>query len=223
MQNQTETTNSLAGNKSDEFYLTSSIMAAKLHRIPEVARGISLEAMNASALTARLGVQGASFRPLTQFMSEVAKKTATLIDQIETIAVKLSRAAIDDLVLDMTNARVARAYQLGAGHPYLESITPVADKLKDGQLEVREAITRHQQELRGLLNEIADNMKAARLASKSTRFEAAQLIRHRGVLESIARAMEEIVTEIEEIADASEELLITGFARYKRETENHER
>jgi vacuolar-type H+-ATPase subunit E/Vma4 len=112
---------------------------------------------------------------------------------------------------------------LGTESKHIATIMPVADKLTEKQKVIREAIYRHQHQLCNLLSEITDNMQAARLASKSTRFEAAQLTAHRDILESIARAMEDIVTEIEELADTSEELLITGFERYKRKMEHHER
>ena len=75
----------------DDFYVAAVTIAATLDKVIPVAENISLGAMNTMALTARAEQSARGFRPITDFMQELANDVRRLTGDVNRVALEVSR------------------------------------------------------------------------------------------------------------------------------------
>lgn len=171
-------------------FVTAASLAGRLYGVLATARQISLSASNAKGIAARGGEKTAGFRPITDFISEMASETITLVAKINQVALNISINSVNEL-----RARRARDYFLKtrdnlSGHKRAEQLQGVITDL-DGQISgfsSREKET--MDSLLGLLDDIEQRNRAAKIIVTKSRTEASRAEEFQTYLESIADNVE---------------------------------
>lgn len=163
--------------EKSKFHLLAVSIAADLADVKAEGEAISLEAMNAKVLVAKAGSLALGFRPITDFMVQLADNTIRLVQEIEAEALTVSLLAVErlrtinavrmaskaHLISQETNARY------GGG---LRTFVKQTSRRDDGKVE---QLLVHARKLIRLLGQIADQMAAATAISSSARIEAATI------------------------------------------------
>lgn len=155
------------------FFITAVSVSARLGAVLQEAKNISLEAMNAKALVARAGENVRTFKPITDYMVELASDTIYLVQEINKEALKISR-------MSLTASRGVAAYERftlakdRAGKArYADSFDDAMNVAKNELNVFQTELQKHVRRLFELLEEIESRMLAANVVTSTSRLEAA--------------------------------------------------
>ncbi len=154
------------------YFVVAAMVAAELHQAMQVATQISLIASNARALSQRAGHRAAGFRALTGFIDELAIKTVKASDQINTLAITTSRAAIRAANGDSTLARFDRVYTLAGDAHYLSSLDNTHKGLQQHACGIRQTFQKSVWQLTNALEELSRELRSATVLAAMSRVEA---------------------------------------------------
>jgi len=163
-----------------KFHLLAVSVAADLADVKKQGEAISFEAMNAKVLVVRAGAMALGFKPITDFMVELADNTIDLVRAIETEALAVSHHSVSRL-------RTANAVRMADKAVLLSKksklqfdaeIKAFAQKTVIADHRMVENVLEHALKLIRLLKEIAELMMSANAVAASARVEAAALEAH---------------------------------------------
>ncbi|MDV7338700.1 hypothetical protein RYZ26_03765 [Terasakiella sp. A23] len=155
------------------FYITAVAVSARLASVLKEAKNISLEAMNAKALVARAGENVRTFKPITDFMVELASDTIRLVEDINREALMISKASLIALrgyeaVNHFSVAKVRAKNAL-----YRDSFEGPLQESERDLIVFKQNLLRNIRRLNELLEEIETRMLAANVVTSTSRLEAA--------------------------------------------------
>ena len=187
---------------SAHFFINAATVAAELSEVLTEAKNISLEAMNAKALVARAGDNVRTFKPITDFMVELANDTIWLVKEINREALVLSRTSLNELHSSDANLKFARAQQKAASAIHVETLDPIAKEAYNQHHHQSVQLRRHMRKLFELLDEIESRMLAANVVTATSRLEAATAAdSYQASLEGIVIKLEKGANRIKRIAN----------------------
>lgn len=163
--------------EKSKFHLLAVSIAADLADVKAQGEAISLEAMNAKVLVARAGNMALGFRPITDFMVQLADGTIRLVREIEYEALAVSHQAVERL-RTLNAARMARqAVELSEQKKakFRMDLVPFLQQTVRRDEDTVEHLLGRARNLTKLLDEIAEQMIAASAISSSARIEAAAI------------------------------------------------
>lgn len=173
------------------FFVTAVAVSAKLGLVLKEAKNISLEAMNAKALVARAGENVRTFKPITDYMVELAEDTVQLVEEINREALTISRSSLTALRGREAVGHFNRAKQKSRGAMYHNSYADVVIDAEKRLLKFQQELNRNISRLNDLLEEIETRMLAANVVTSTSRLEAATVsAAYRGNFESIVAKFE---------------------------------
>ncbi len=177
-----------------KFHLLAVSVAADLALVKKQGEAISLEAMNAKVLVARAGVLALGFRPITDFMVQLAASTIRLVQEIEKEALAVSHHSVARLrtsnAVQMAEKAQALAKDSGARHR--ASIDGFVASMLETDIQTNENVLNHTQKLILLLEEIVELMMAASAVSSSARVESAAIdVRFSQSFQSVSNKLEQ--------------------------------
>lgn len=163
-----------------KFHLLAVSVAADLADVKKQGEAISFEAMNAKVLVVRAGAMALGFKPITDFMVELADNTIDLVQDIEYEALAVSHHSVSRLRTADAVKMAAKAEALAAESKarYQAEIKAFASKTVGSDNRMVENVLEHALKLIRLLHEIAELMMAANAVAASARVEAAALDAH---------------------------------------------
>ncbi|WP_419796608.1 MAG: hypothetical protein ACNI26_09380 [Terasakiella sp.] len=155
------------------FFITAVAVAAKLSLVLKEAKNISLEAMNAKALVARAGENVRTFKPITDYMVELANDTIHLVEDINREALMISRSSLTALRGKDAVYHFNRAKEKSKDALYRESYDEAVKLAERDLKEFQEKLHKNTRRLHTLLEEIETRMLAANVVTSTSRLEAA--------------------------------------------------
>lgn len=181
-------------------FVTAAKLAGRLHGVLATAKQISLSASNAKGIAARGGEKTAGFRPITDFISEMASDTISLVSQINQAALQISIMSVNEMRTVHARGYFSKAWEnlFGQGREkqLLRAIDELDVQISGFQSEERKAMA----SLVGLFDDIDQRTRAAKIIVTNSRTEASRAGEFQTYLESIAdsveRAAESIHAEI---------------------------
>jgi|GEM_PF-2304274 len=163
----------LNGELRTTFFITAVDVSARLNAVLKEAKNISLEAMNAKALVARAGENVRTFKPITDYMVELAYDTIQLVEEINTEALQISKSSLIAMQGEFAVSQFKKAKLNSRNALYRDSFEkPMLTAQKDS-LEFEKNLTRHTHRLHDLLEQIEMRMLAANVVTSTSRLEAA--------------------------------------------------
>jgi hypothetical protein len=188
------------------FFVSAATVAGNLISVMDIANEISLAAKNANAIAERAGEKANGFRPITDYINEMGNETISLVNKINTEALKVSRIAVDELRAQDAYQRLASAKDY-AGEDAPESIQILIDKAAEELSTHKLALEKEKNKLIELLIEIKTQMRAAAVVSTCSRVEATQAEEHETSLEVVAENVETATRKIAAIVKECDALL----------------
>lgn len=163
--------------EKSKFHLLAVSIAADLAYVKAEGEAISLEAMNAKVLVARAGSMALGFRPITDFMVQLADNTIRLVRDIEMEALAVSRQAVERLrtLKAVRMAQRAETLSQASQARYRTNISAFTAQTRKADEQKVSQLLQHAISLTKLLDEIAEQMRAATAISSSAKIEAALL------------------------------------------------
>lgn len=172
-----------------QFVAVASI-AAELSAVLEVAKEISLAAANAKAIAFRAGEKAKGFKPITDFINELAKDTMALVNNINEYAFELYRLTVNEQRMAEACRRFEDAHRAAQGVRYASSLELPLEQLRErSQICHREFVA----QVAGLLVQLADIMhpaRAARVIAANSRIEASQAGEYLQSLQAVAESVD---------------------------------
>lgn len=155
------------------FFITAVAVSAKLSAVLKEAKNISLEAMNAKALVARAGENVRTFKPITDYMVELANDTINLVEDINRESLLISKSSLRAM-------RGREAVDYFSSAKIKAGLALYRDSFEGSRLSAEKDLSLFQQELirntrrlNELLEEIESRMLAANVVTSTSRLEAA--------------------------------------------------
>jgi hypothetical protein len=158
------------------FFITAVTVAAKLSLVLKEAKNISLEAMNAKALVARAGENVRTFKPITDYMVELANDTIQLVEDINREALMISHSSLTAMRGSDAVHYFNRAREKSKGAPYYDSYENAFETAQRDLHRFQQALLRKTRRLHDLLEEIETRMLAANVVTSTSRLEAATVL-----------------------------------------------
>jgi hypothetical protein len=173
------------------FYITAVSVSARLSTVLKEAKNISLEAMNAKALVARAGENVRTFKPITDYMVELANDTIRLVEDINRESLLISKSSLISLRGNEAFGHFLKAKNLSKDALYQNSfLFALLTAEKDLQL-FKQDLQKNVRMLNELLEEIETRMLAANVVTSTSRLEAATVSNlHRANFEAIVAKFE---------------------------------
>ncbi len=188
-------------------FVTAATLAGHLFRVMHIARLMSISASNAKGVAARAGEKAMGFRPITDFITEMANDTIHHATSINHHALTVSRLSVAARRTRMAEAYLDRALA-GLESPHQKDL--LQRVIQDAE-ERHAALERQIHETIGVLDqeldEIRQSMRGANIIVTNSRTEAARAGEFRPYLESIADSVEEAANDIQKEVGICRELI----------------
>lgn len=177
-------------------FVISAMLAGHLHRMMSTAKLMLLSASNAKGVAARAGDKATGFRPITDYIAEMAHDTIRYATSINQLALTISRTSISSMRAQDGASRFKKAReQLESGN-HQEFI----DNLINKSLENQETMSAENKELmRQLvlqLEEINQRARGSTIVVSTSRTEASRAGEFQKYLNSIADSVEEAASTL---------------------------
>jgi len=176
-----------------KFHLLAVSVAADLDEVKTQGESISFEAMNAKVLVVRAGAMALGFRPITDFMVQLAENTIQLVREIETEALAVSHHSVSRLrtVNAVKMARKAQALAAESHTRFRDEIDAFVDKTVSLDAAMVDRVLEHTWKLIRLLDEIGELMMAANAMASSARVESAAIdVKYSASFQSVANKLD---------------------------------
>ena len=148
----------------------------------KIAREMSLGVMNAKAISHRAGDTARGFRPITDFIDEMAHEIISLVNQISKQSVEFSHLAVRHRHFKQTWLRYQQVLEQGGEVKYIKSLQQVMNKVHSDSDLCRKNFIHMTRKLRNLLEDIQRSTRGAQIISATSRVEAS---RARGFSQSL--------------------------------------
>lgn len=155
------------------FFITAVAVSARLGYVLKEAKNISLEAMNAKALVARAGENVRTFKPITDYMVELANDTIRLVDDINQEALRISKSSLIALRGNEAVNHFNKAKSKAHNALYRDSFENALQHSEKDLHTFQQNLLRNIRRLNELLEEIENRMLAANVVTSTSRLEAA--------------------------------------------------
>ncbi|WJW75175.1 hypothetical protein QVG61_11875 [Thiohalobacter sp. IOR34] len=194
-------------NHQRPAFVIAATLAGHLYRVMHIAKLMSLSASNAKGVAARAGEKAMGFRPITDFIAEMANDTIHHATRINQHALSVSRTSVASQRSHIAKGHLEQTRRKLEGQrrkAYLDELIGAAEAKHDAlEEDIRETI--HILSLE--LEEIRQGMRGANIIVTNSRTEAARAGEFRPYLESIASSVEEAANDIQKEIGACRSLI----------------
>ena len=188
------------------FVITASL-AGHLYRMTCTAKLMLLSASNAKGVAARAGDKALGFRPITNFIAEMANSTITYSSRINHLSLEASRASIASMRAADGERRFRAAQNQLSSVQQRDSITPMVEQSRVTQEEMAAKTEEIIDVLNMQLDEICRGVRGSTMVVSNSRTEATRAGEFQPYLDSIADNMEHAADELKNEIAACRELI----------------
>ena len=175
---------------SKPTFVIAALLAGRLYRMLDTTRTMHISSSNAKCISIRGGEKTSGFKPITEFISEMAQDTVSLSSKINSIALQFSRTAANEkIVLLALHNFKASIDKLKSNvnkdqlHHLMDTQTAKINDLRDQQYSFCRLLA-------SLFDDIAQRMRAARIIVTNSRTEASRAGEYQTNLSAIADDLE---------------------------------
>ena len=184
---------------TSNYFVSAAEIAAKLDHATSIAQKLSLTASNARAVALRAGERAAGFRPLTDFIDQLADVTIKSSKKINKLAAKLSQTSADKVRSDSTIKHFNYVFVNAKESPYISSLDAVFQRAKGNQLKLGNNYKRQIEQLNSELTDLMSELRNAVILATLSRVEASQTgVEYQEALINVADNVEGASKDIKE-------------------------
>lgn len=203
--------------KQENILIAAATISSELHEVRKIAREMSLGVMNAKAVSHRAGETARGFRPITDFIDEMAHEIISLVNQISKQSVEFSHLAVRHRHLSQARARYQNVVKQGDTVKYIESLQRVMGKVSADSAQCQKNFTCMTKKLSNLLEDIQRSTRSAQIISATSRIEASRAEGFSQSLEVVANQVDSSTNNIRTRLQSSQDHLANVFNLLTRE------
>lgn len=207
----------MSSKNSENILITAATVTAELSKVKKIAKEMSIAVMNAKAISHRAGEAALGFRPITDFIDEMAQDVMQLVIKISKEAFQLSQMAVERTHLISTEEQYNRVLNNAAEARFVDSLKPAVNKIHQQYLTYQETLQKNIIYLTLLLDEIQSSTKGSQVLSTTSRVEASRARGFSASLEVVAENLEQATDKIRALVKKSRNKLDDVLEILKRE------
>ena len=193
-------------HENGQNFTNAATVAARLQEVIHVSEAMNMTALNAKIITARAGEQGNAFRPLTDFVSELAKNTAHIVQQINASSLIVSKNSVSKTRADHAHRAFLTA-QEKHNNIKQEELNTLVHQTKTDLESLAKTHSQSATALTDLLNLIKQQIKSSRYIVSNCRIEASHIPQYQKEFEALALDIETASSQIQNIINNCDKLL----------------
>jgi len=178
-------------------FVIAAMLAGHLFRMMRTAKLMSLSASNAKGVAARAGDKALGFRPITDFIAEMANDTIHYATKINHLALTVSRTAVNDLRTLDGARRFAEARDQIADTGQAAFIDHLIHRADVERTAMRAETAEIMIQLNAQLDEIHQRVRGSTIIVSNSRTEASRAGEFQKYLDSIANSVELAARDIQ--------------------------
>jgi hypothetical protein len=113
------------------YFVIAAIIAKQLSQATQIAKNLSLTSSNARAVALRAGESAAGFKPLTEFIDQLAALTINYSANINSAATELSQVAVKRVNAKKTKIHLEQVYIKAKDSKYIHSLDNAFTKISN--------------------------------------------------------------------------------------------
>lgn len=207
----------MSSNNTENILITAATVTAELSKVKKIAKEMSIAVMNAKAISHRAGEAALGFRPITDFIDEMAQDVMQLVIKISKEAFHLSQMAVERTHIINTEKQYNRVLNNAKEAQHIDSLKPAANRIHQDYLNYQETLQKNIIGLTLLLDDIQSSTKGSQVLSTTSRVEASSAGGFRASLEVVAGNLEEATDKIRNLVKNSHNKLDNVLEILKRE------
>lgn len=208
----------MSSKNTENILITAATVTAELSKVKKIAKEMSIAVMNAKAISHRAGEAALGFRPITDFIDEMAQDVMQLVIKISKEAFQLSQMAVERTHLISTEEQYNRILKNAADAPFVDSLQPAVNKIHKQYLSYQETLQKNIIYLTLLLDDIQSSTKGSQVLSTTSRVEASRARGFSASLEVVAENLEQATDKIRALVKKSRNKLDDVLEILKRES-----
>lgn len=186
----------MSSSNNENILITAATITADLSKVKKIAKEMSIAVMNAKAISHRAGDAALGFRPITDFIDEMAQDVMKLVIKISKEAFQLSQVAIERAHIIKTKEQYNRVLENAKDAKYINSLKPSVTRINNQYLDYKNTLQKSIKHLSLLLEEIQNSTKGSQVLSTTSRVEASRAGGFRASLEVVAENLENATFKI---------------------------
>ena len=194
----------MPSNSNENILITAATVTAELSKVKKIAKEMSIAVMNAKAISHRAGEAALGFRPITDFIDEMAQDVMQLVIKISREAFHLSQMAVERTHIINTKEQYNQILKNAKDASYVDSLKPSLKRMQQQQTKYQETLQKKIITLTLLL-------------STTSRVEASSAGGYKASLEVVAENLEQATDKIRSIVKMSSNKLDNVLEILKRE------
>ena len=207
----------MSESNTENILIIAASVTAELSKVKKIAKEMSIAVMNAKAISHRAGEAALGFRPITDFIDEMAQDVMQLVIKISKEAFHLSQMAVERAHIIDANEQYSRVLKNAKDAPHIDSLNPAVKIIQEEYLGYQENLIKHIIALILLLEEIQSSTKGSQVLSTTSRVEASSAGAFRASLEVVATNLEEATDKIRSLVKNNRNKLDNVVEILKRE------
>jgi len=207
----------MSSNNTENILITAASVTAELSKVKKIAKEMSIAVMNAKAISHRAGDAALGFRPITDFIDEMAQDVMQLVLKISKEAFQLSQMAVERTHIMNTDEQYKRVLKNAEDARFVDSLKPAAQKIHNQYISYQETLIKNIIRLTQLLDDIQTSTKGSQVLSTTSRVEASYARGFNASLEVVAENLEQATDKIRAHVKSSRNKLDNVLEILKRE------
>lgn len=207
----------MSSNNTENILITAATVTAELSKVKKIAKEMSIAVMNAKAISHRAGEAALGFRPITDFIDEMAQDVMQLVIKISKEAFHLSQMAVERTHIVNTEKQYNRVLNNAKEAQHIDSLKPAVHRIHQDYLNYQETLQKNIIGLTLLLDDIQSSTKGSQVLSTTSRVEASSAGGFRASLEVVAGNLEVATDKIRSLVKNSRNKLDNVLEILKRE------
>jgi len=171
-------------------FVISALLAGRLYRMLEITKVMSISSSNAKCISIRGGDKTAGFKPITDFISDMAQDTISISSKINTVALQFSIKAVQEQRAHIALDKFKNVIDKLEGEATSESLFAITRSLNDIVAEYRSNQYKDCKYLESLFDDISQRIRAARVIVTNSRTEASRAGEYQTNLFAIANDLQ---------------------------------
>jgi len=177
-------------------FVIAALLAGRLYRMLNTAKTMSISSSNAKCISIRGGDKTVGFKPLSDYISDMAKDTISISSKISAIALQFSITAVNEKRSLSALSDFTQVVNKLSNQGKKDSLNLVIEKLNNKISFLRQQQFDYCQTLTLLFDDIAQRIRASKIIVINSRTEASRAEEYQSNLFSIADNLESCSEDI---------------------------
>jgi len=171
-------------------FIISALLAGRLYRMLEITKVMNISSSNAKCISIRGGEKTAGFKPITDFISDMARDTISISTKINAVALQFSITAVNEKRVNIALINFNKVISKLDSASKAKKLSLVIDELNLKVDELKKSQSNDCKYLSSLFDDISQRIRAAKVIVTNSRTEASRAGEYQTNLFAIANDLE---------------------------------